>query len=88
MHFTHISPGKKEALNYQKRVLRVDKSPDLLTFLINEWKEGARTIYIDNYRQFKGKLDRRKMSVMKMRNTKHTLKPQDIVIDDGGIKIV
>jgi len=33
-------------------------------------------------------MDRRKLSVMKMRSTKHTLKPQDIVIDYGGIKIV
>jgi len=33
-------------------------------------------------------MDRRKLAVMKMRNTKHTLKPQDIVIDYGGIKIV
>jgi len=33
-------------------------------------------------------MDRRKLSVMKMRNTKHTLKPHDIIIDYGGIKIV
>ncbi|PNX49059.1 MAG: hypothetical protein BV457_02550 [Thermoplasmata archaeon M9B1D] len=33
-------------------------------------------------------MDRRKMSVMKMRNTKHTLKPQNIIINDGGIKFV
>jgi KaiC/GvpD/RAD55 family RecA-like ATPase len=33
-------------------------------------------------------MDRRKLSVMKMRNTKHTLKPQDIVINDDGIKLV
>jgi len=33
-------------------------------------------------------MDRRKLSVMKMRSTKHTLKPRDIVIDHGGIKIV
>jgi len=33
-------------------------------------------------------MDRRKLSVMKMRNTKHTLKPQDIVINTGGIKLV
>lgn len=33
-------------------------------------------------------MDRRKLSVMKMRNTKHTLKPQDIIIEDGGIKLV
>ena len=31
-------------------------------------------------------MDRRKISVMKMRNTKHTLKPHDIVIDSGGIR--
>jgi len=33
-------------------------------------------------------MDRRKLSVMKMRNTKHTLKPQNMQIDYGGIKIV
>jgi KaiC/GvpD/RAD55 family RecA-like ATPase len=33
-------------------------------------------------------MDRRKMSVMKMRNTKHTLKPQDIMIGTGGIRIL
>jgi circadian clock protein KaiC len=33
-------------------------------------------------------MDRRKLSIRKMRNTKHTLKPQDIIIDQGGIKIV
>jgi hypothetical protein len=33
-------------------------------------------------------MDRRKIAVMKMRNTKHTLKPQNMVIDDGGIIIV
>ena len=33
-------------------------------------------------------MDRRKMSIMKMRNTKHTLKPQDITIGEGGIRFV
>ncbi len=33
-------------------------------------------------------MNRRKISVMKMRNTKHTLKPQDIEINDGGIKFI
>lgn len=33
-------------------------------------------------------MDRRKLSVMKMRNTKHTLKPHDIEIDEGGIKFL
>ena len=33
-------------------------------------------------------MDRRKLSVMKMRNTKHTLKPQDIEIGEGGIKFI
>ena len=33
-------------------------------------------------------MDRRKLSVMKMRNTKHTLKPQDIEIGEGGIRFI
>jgi len=33
-------------------------------------------------------MDRRKLSVMKMRNTKHTLKPQDLQISQGGIKLI
>jgi len=33
-------------------------------------------------------MDRRKLAVMKMRNTRHTLKPQDIAIDYGGIKFL
>lgn len=33
-------------------------------------------------------MDRRKLSVMKMRNTRHTLKPQEIIIEHGGIKLV
>lgn len=33
-------------------------------------------------------MDRRKLAVMKMRSTKHTLKPQNIEIGKGGIHIV
>jgi circadian clock protein KaiC len=33
-------------------------------------------------------MNRRKISVMKMRNTKHTLKPQDIEINFGGIRFI
>ena len=33
-------------------------------------------------------MDRRKLSIMKMRNTKHTLKPQEIQIGPGGITLV
>ncbi len=33
-------------------------------------------------------MDRRKLAIMKMRNTKHSLKPRDIVIEYGGIKLV
>jgi len=33
-------------------------------------------------------MDRRKISVMKMRNTKHTLKPQDMIIETGGIRLI
>ena len=37
---------------------------------------------------FDSTMDRRKLSVMKMRNTKHTLKPQDIEIGEGGIRFI
>jgi len=33
-------------------------------------------------------MDRRKLSVMKMRNTKHTLRPQDFEIREGGIRLI
>ncbi len=33
-------------------------------------------------------MDRRKLAIIKMRNTKHTLKPQSIQIDIGGIKLI
>jgi len=33
-------------------------------------------------------MDRRKLSVMKMRSTKHPLKPQDIKIGEGGIQLI
>jgi len=33
-------------------------------------------------------MDRRKLAVLKMRSTKHTLKPQEMTIDKGGIRLV
>ena len=33
-------------------------------------------------------MDRRKLTVMKMRSTKHTLKPHDIEIRQGGIALI
>ena len=33
-------------------------------------------------------MDRRKLSVMKMRNTRHTLQSQDITIGEGGITLL
>lgn len=33
-------------------------------------------------------MDRRKISVMKMRNTHHSLKPRDIKIEEDGIKLL
>jgi hypothetical protein len=33
-------------------------------------------------------MDRRKLSVMKMRNTQHTLRSQNITIGEGGIKVI
>jgi len=44
--------------------------------------DGVLTLSYDNT------MDRRKLSVVKMRNTKHSLKPHDIKIDYGGIKLI
>jgi KaiC/GvpD/RAD55 family RecA-like ATPase len=37
---------------------------------------------------FDSTMDKRKLSVMKMRNTLHTLRPRDIKIGEGGIKFI
>jgi circadian clock protein KaiC len=37
---------------------------------------------------FDSTMDKRKLSVMKMRNTQHTLRPRDIKIGKGGIKFI
>jgi len=37
---------------------------------------------------FDPSMDKRKLSVMKMRSTKHTLRPRDIKIGEGGIKFI
>ena len=37
---------------------------------------------------FDNTMDRRKISVMKMRSTSHTLKPQDMKIGKGGIQLI
>jgi circadian clock protein KaiC len=53
-------------------------------------RDGLTEFLVDGvfHFSFDPTMDRRKISVKKMRSTKHTLKPQDIEIGTGGIKIV
>jgi KaiC/GvpD/RAD55 family RecA-like ATPase len=77
-------------------ILEEDKSTTLVT---SEVAEGSRNLSRDSISEFlvdgilvldlDPSMDRRKLTVRKMRGTKHTLKPRDIEINaQGGLKIV
>ncbi len=53
-------------------------------------RDGITEFLVDGviFLNFDNTMNRRKLSVMKMRSTKHSLKPHDIEIDIGGIKII
>jgi KaiC/GvpD/RAD55 family RecA-like ATPase len=77
-------------------ILEEDESTALVTSEINE---GSRNLSRDSVSEFlvdgilvldlDPSMDRRKLTVRKMRGTKHTLKPRDIEINSkGGIRIL
>ncbi len=88
-------PTRRLHLRYILSALESTKSTSIVT---SELPVGTSLLSRDGISEFLADgvitlsldptMDRRKLSVMKMRNTKHTLKPHDIVIDYGGIKIV
>ena len=88
-------PTRRLHLRFIMSALESSKSTALIT---SELPVGSSLLSRDGISEFLADgvitlsldptMDRRKLSVMKMRNTKHTLKPQDIIIDSGGIKIV
>ncbi len=76
-------------------ILEEESSTCLVT---SEIPEGSRLLSRDSVSEFlvdgilildlDTTMDRRKLTIRKMRGTKHTLKPQNIDILDGGIQIV
>ncbi|UCH72369.1 MAG: hypothetical protein JSW62_02135 [Thermoplasmatales archaeon] len=88
-------PVRRLHLRYILNALEVAKSTSLVT---SELPVGSSMLSRDGISEFLADgvimlsldptMDRRKLSVMKMRNTKHTLKPQDILIKEGGIELV
>jgi circadian clock protein KaiC len=88
-------PTKRLHLRFIISALESSKSTALIT---SELPVGSALLSRDGISEFLADgvitlsldptMDRRKLSIMKMRNTKHSLKPRDITIGTGGIKIV
>jgi KaiC/GvpD/RAD55 family RecA-like ATPase len=82
-----------------RRLLTILEEDDCTALVTSEVAEGSRSLSRDSVSEFlvdgilvldlDPSMDRRKLTVRKMRATKHTLKPRDIEINSkGGIKIL
>ena len=88
-------PIRRLHLHYIMNALQTAKCTSLVT---SELPSGSPHLSRDGLSEFLADgvivmnldptMDRRKLAVMKMRSTKHTLKPQDIEIGRGGITII
>jgi len=95
-----LSPGggfpiRRLHLHYIMNALETAKCTSMIT---SELPSGSNNLSRDGLTEFLADgvillsldptMDRRKLSIMKMRSTKHTLKPQDIEFGKGGIRII
>jgi KaiC/GvpD/RAD55 family RecA-like ATPase len=82
-----------------RRLLRILEEDDCTALVTSEITEGSRNLSRDSVSEFlvdgilvldlDPSMDRRKLTVRKMRGTKHTLKPRDIEINSkGGIRVL
>ena len=82
-----------------RRLLGILEEDDCTALVTSEISEGTRDLSRDSISEFlvdgilvldlDSSMDRRKLTIRKMRETKHTLKPRDIEITSkGGIKIL
>ena len=79
-----------------RRMLSIFNNEGCTTMVTSEIPEGSRSLSRDSISEFlvdgillldlDTTMDRRKLTIRKMRGTKHTLKPHDIEITEGGIK--
>jgi KaiC/GvpD/RAD55 family RecA-like ATPase len=88
-------PVRRLHLHYIMNALETSKSTSVVT---SELPSGSTNYSRDGLSEFLADgviilsldptMDRRKLAVMKMRSTKHTLKPQNIEIGKGGIQFI
>jgi KaiC/GvpD/RAD55 family RecA-like ATPase len=82
-----------------RRLLRILEEDECTALVTSEIAEGSRNLSRDSVSEFlvdgilvldlDPSMDRRKLTVRKMRGTKHTLKPRDIEINSkGGIRVL
>ena len=81
-----------------RRIMSLLNKENCTAMVTSEVPEGSRSLSRDTISEFlvdgiilldlDTTMDRRKLTVRKMRATKHTLKPQDIQITEGGIKFL
>ncbi len=82
-----------------RRLLRILEEDDCTALVTSEVAEGSRSLSRDSVSEFlvdgilvldlDPSMDRRKLTIRKMRGTKHTLKPRDIEINSkGGIRVL
>lgn len=81
-----------------RRIISILSKENRTAMVTSEVPEGSRSLSRDTISEFlvdgillldlDTTMDRRKLTVRKMRATKHTLKPHDIMITEGGIKFL
>ncbi len=81
-----------------RRIISILSKKNRTAMVTSEVPEGSRSLSRDTISEFlvdgillldlDTTMDRRKLTVRKMRATKHTLKPHDIMITEGGIKFL
>lgn len=81
-----------------RSIMRILNNDNCTALVTSEIPEGSRSLSRDTISEFlvdgiilmdlDTSMDRRKLTIRKMRATKHTLKPQDITITAGGIQFL
>ena len=81
-----------------RRILSILESDKCTSLVTSEIEEGTRSLSRDSISEFlvdgillldlDTTMDRRKLTIRKMRGTKHTLKPQDMEITENGIQFL
>lgn len=81
-----------------RKIMNLFNKENCTAMVTSEVLEGSRNLSRDTISEFivdgiilldlDSTMDRRKLTIRKMRATKHTLKPQNITITEGGIKFV